>query len=88
MGTIAVTGLIRKVTGQAAYFPTTNNWPAYPPYLSPGASCTFTVTYRRNCSSCPSPVVGERNNAALSVSDNASGSPQQVALKGFFVTGP
>ena len=42
--------------------------------LAAGASCTFSVTFK--------PTASGTRSAALSVSDNAAGSPQQVPLSG------
>jgi hypothetical protein len=63
------------VAGQnAADFDETNNCPLIPATLAPRAFCEIRVVLR------PS-AVGERI-ATLSIADNASGSPQTVALKG------
>jgi hypothetical protein len=46
--------------------------------LAAGASCTFTVTFK--------PTTTGTRSAVLSVTDNASGSPQQVPLSGIGTT--
>ena len=42
--------------------------------LTPGASCNISVTFR--------PTVTGTRTAKLSITDNAAGSPQKVALSG------
>ncbi|NDQ57898.1 MAG: choice-of-anchor D domain-containing protein [Acidipila sp.] len=58
----------------AADFVETNNCPLSPSTLAPKAFCELRVVFRPSAS-------GERV-ATISISDNASGSPQSVALKG------
>jgi hypothetical protein len=57
--------------GTTAEFSQTNNCGAS---LAAGATCTFTVTF--------SPTSGGAQSGALTVTDNAPGSPQSVALDG------
>jgi photosystem II stability/assembly factor-like uncharacterized protein len=63
---IAITG-----ANSADFALASNNCPAS---LMAGANCTMTVTLK--------PSVATAENAAISVSDNAAGSPQTVALTG------
>jgi hypothetical protein len=60
--------------GNIADFAQTNNCPIAPGKLAARAHCEIQVTF--------SPTVVGTLTAALSVTDNASGSPQMVALKG------
>src|SRR5207249_77908 len=46
--------------------------------LVPGASCSISVTFK--------PIASGTRTAALSVSDNAAGSPQKVSLSGIGTT--
>jgi len=63
------------ITGtNSADFAQTNTCPASPSTLAAGGSCTITVTFT------PSTTASE--SAAVSVSSNAAGSPQVVALQG------
>jgi hypothetical protein len=56
-------------------FSETHNCPTAPAALAPNAVCEIQVVFR--------PEMGGDLSAALSVSDNASGSPQSVALRGY-----
>jgi len=63
------------ITGtNSADFSQTNNCPISSATLAAGATCTINVTFK------PSVAAGE--SAAVSVSDNAAGSPQSVSLSG------
>jgi len=55
-------------------FSQTNNCPVSPVTLAAGASCTINVTF--------TPTVAGARSATVSVPDNASNSPQTVALSG------
>jgi len=58
----------------SAGFGQTNNCPLSPNTLAAGASCTINVTF--------APTVSGANAGTVTVTDNASGSPQTVALSG------
>jgi len=55
-------------------FAQTNTCPISPATLAAGATCTVSVTF--------SPTAGGSRSAAVSLTDNAGGSPQSVALSG------
>ncbi len=74
-GTSALTITSIGVTGtNAADFAQTNTCPLSPSTLAAGANCTISVTF--------TPTATGTRTASLSVADNASGSPQTVALSG------
>jgi hypothetical protein len=58
----------------AAEFAQTNDCPAAPAALPAGATCTIQVVFK--------PAATGEETAALSISDNAPGSPQSVPLSG------
>jgi hypothetical protein len=58
----------------AGDFGQSSNCPASPSTLSPGATCTISVTF--------SPTAAGGRSASLSVTDNAPGSPQSAGLSG------
>jgi hypothetical protein len=68
VSTIAITGT------NATDFAQTNNCPVGPATLAVSASCTVNVTF--------SPTAAGANSASISISDNASGSPQTMSLTG------
>ena len=77
-GTGALTGLAISVTGtNSADFGQTNNCSAT---LAVNASCTVSVTF--------TPGATEARSASLQFADNASNSPQSVALSGTGVLSP
>ena len=74
-GTSALTITKIQVTGaNAADFAQTNNCPKSPATLAAGANCSINVTF--------TPLKGGPRSAAVSVTDNATGSPQKVTLSG------
>jgi len=76
IGTTALTITAMAITGtNAGDFAQTHTCGAS---LAAGASCTFSVTFK--------PTVTGARSAALSVTDNASGSPQTVPLSGVGTT--
>jgi hypothetical protein len=63
------------ITGQNAEdFAETNNCPASPAVLAPSANCNIEVTFK--------PTNITTLTAALTITDNAAGSPRSVSLKG------
>lgn len=76
---LTITGL--SITGtDAGQFAQTNSCPASPTTLASGATCTINVTF--------TPTTSGTRTAALSVADNASGSPQTVPLNGTGASAP
>jgi hypothetical protein len=74
-GTAALSISSIAITGtNASDFAQTNTCPSGLATLAAGASCTISVTF--------TPSAAGGRTAALSVTDNASGSPQSVALSG------
>ncbi len=69
--TITSIGLTGTNSGD---FAQTNTCPISPSTLAAGASCTISVTF--------TPIAGGTRTASLTISDNAAGSPQSVALSG------
>jgi hypothetical protein len=70
---LAITSV--AITGNnAGDFSQTSSCPLSPPTLASQASCTVSVTF--------DPTAGGTRSAAVSVTDNASGSPQAVPLTG------
>jgi len=60
--------------GNAGDFSQANNCPLSPSTLAAGKSCAINVTFK--------PTAGGTRSASVSVTDNASGSPQSVPLTG------
>jgi hypothetical protein len=74
-GNAALTISSIGITGtNAADFAQTSTCPTSPSTLAAGASCSISVTF--------TPSAGGARTAAVSVTDDASGSPQTVALTG------
>jgi len=74
-GTAALTINSIGLTGtNAGDFAQTNTCPANTSTLAPGSSCTISVTFK--------PTAMGSRTASVSISDNASGSPQSVPLSG------
>ena len=74
-GTAALTITSISVTGtNAGDFAQTNTCPISPSTLAAGANCTISVTF--------TPSASGARSGAVSMSDNAAGSPQSVALSG------
>lgn len=74
-GNAALTIASIGVTGaNAADYAQTNDCPITPSTLAAGASCTISATF--------TPGAGGSRTASVTVSDDASGSPQSVALSG------
>jgi hypothetical protein len=70
---LSITGI--TISGENnADFAQTNNCPMAPGVLAPRVQCEIRVTF--------SPTVTGTQSAAVSIADNASGSPQTVSLKG------
>jgi hypothetical protein len=68
IGSVAVSG------ANSSQFTQTNNCPASPGTLAPGANCTITATFV--------PTASGTATASLTITDGALGSPQSVALLG------
>lgn len=78
-GTAALTISGITLSGaNASDFAESNNCPISPGTLAAGAKCTLSVTF--------TPSTNGTRNASVSISDNASGSPQTVPLSGTGVT--
>jgi hypothetical protein len=75
-GDIALTVTDITVTGD---FAQTNNCPVSPATLPVGASCTMFVTF--------SPTTTGSRTGSVSITDNATGSPQSVSLTGTGIAG-
>ncbi len=67
-------GGLSIVGANASDFSQSNNCPISPMTLAAGANCSITVTF--------APSIAGAESAALSLTDNASGSPQSVNLAG------
>ena len=68
IGSIAVTGL------NPGDFAQTNNCPLSPTAIAPNVSCTITITF--------TPLALNARSAAVTITDNATNSPQSVPLSG------
>ncbi len=77
-GTAALT--ITSVTSPGGDFAQTNDCPLAPSGLAVGYSCTIRVSF--------SPTATGTRTGAIAIADDASGSPQTVALSGTGVTPP
>lgn len=71
---------ITSITVGANFFESASTCPLAPSTLAAGASCSISVTFR--------PLAQGALTASLSLNDDASGSPQTVALSGTGVVGP
>jgi hypothetical protein len=65
---------LTSIAGSPADYAVTNNCPVSPATLAAGASCTITVVF--------TPTSIGTDNGTLTVTSNATGSPQSVALTG------
>ena len=78
-GTAALTITSIALTGaNTADFAESSTCPISPSTLASGATCTISVTF--------SPSVAGARSASVTISDNASGSPQSIPLSGTGVT--
>src|SRR5207248_125423 len=79
-GSAALTITSIAITGtNSGDFAQNNNCPLSPSTLAAGAKCTINATF--------TPSATGTRSATLTVSDNATGSPQTVALSGTGITG-
>jgi hypothetical protein len=80
IGGLALSLTSIQLTGtNAADFAESDNCMS-PPQLQPNKSCTITVSY--------SPAAAGSSSAAILITDNATGSPQQISLSGVAVAPP
>src|SRR2546428_3108846 len=83
-GPLTITAI--NITGtDAAQFTQTNTCGTLPATIAPNGTCAITPTFRPTS-------IGAKNNASLSIADNAATSPQAVPLTGtgvdFSISGP
>jgi len=83
-GPLTITAI--SITGtDAAQFTQTNTCGTLPATIAPNGTCAITPTFRPTS-------IGAKNNASLSIADNAATSPQAVPLTGtgvdFSISGP
>jgi uncharacterized repeat protein (TIGR01451 family) len=71
---LSITSIGAAGTNPSDFVVTNVNCPISPATLAPSAACTITISFR--------PTATGTRAAAISVADNASGSPQQITLSG------